>query len=463
MVKRVGLPLLGAVLLACMAGAQTHRQATAMSAGDTAALSKALAAYDKGDSGDAKPELERLATKYPDSFPANEALGLLYIDAGDFVHAVPYLEHAASAKKTDAVAQANLGAAYLQTGDTTAAVRVLKRAAALDVKNAPALSNLGHALFLEKQPLEAANAFAKASSLDPGNADISYNWAVALYNAQKYAQASEVLQRISAGQRNEAVESLWGDVEERQGHFKEAVQHMQTAARLNPSEANTYALAIEFLRHWSWDPGAEVTQYGVRQFPESRRLQLANGIAAFGSGKYVEAAATFGALLSLDPTNESYGSLLGKSCSAAGGAAAPECGSLIAFAQAHPKNAQISVSAAVSLLHQPLSEQHLDEVQHLLEQAIASDPKLPEAYYQLGVLQQQRLQWKESAVSLARAVELRPAFAEAHYRLSRAYSHIGQPELARKEIALQQQYSQQEKDESNARLKEVTIFLMSSH
>src|ERR1700682_533492 len=95
-----------------------RRAAEAVSPVDAAALSKALVAYDAGQTEAAKPELERLALKYPGNFPANEALGLIYVDTGDFARALPYLEHAANARKIDAVAQANLGAAYLQVGKT---------------------------------------------------------------------------------------------------------------------------------------------------------------------------------------------------------------------------------------------------------------------------------------------------------------------------------------------------------
>ncbi len=463
---RIAGGVVGALLLMPPCIAQTHpssKAAAPLSTADAAVLTRALSAYDSGDAASAKPELERLATKYPTNFPANEALGILYVEAGDFAHALPFLEHAAATKPNDAPAQTNLGAAYLQANDAKAAVRVLHHATIVDPRNAAAFASLGRALFLNKQPAEAAKAFAHAAELDHANTDDTYNWALALYDAHKDAEAATVLERTPAAQRTESVEALWGDVEERRGHFKEAVEHMQSAARIAPSEATTYAVAMELLRHWSWEPAMQMTQFGVKQYPQSVRMQLANGIAYFGSGRYVEASGVFGALLASDPANENYGSLLGRSCAATGGAAAAECDSLIAFADKHPKNAQIDVSAAVSLLHQPSAEQHLDQAQGLLETAIRNDPKIPEAWYQLGVLQQQRLQWKESAVSLAKAVELRPTFAEAHYRLSRAYSHTGQPELAKAEIALQQRYSQQEKDESNAKLKEVTIFLVGSH
>jgi tetratricopeptide (TPR) repeat protein len=441
---------------------QATRSGSPMSSADAALLTKALTSLDHGDASAARPLLEQLTAKYPANATANEGLGILLLEAGSAAQALPFLERAARATKTDPVALANLGAAYLQSGDTAAAVVALQRAAALDPKNSQTVSSLGHALYANKQPLDAAHAFARATVLDPAGTDDFYNGALAFSDAHQDAQAVAILQHLQSAQRTESIESLWGDAEERLGHYKEALEHLQNAARLNPNEANTYALAIELLRHWSWEPAMQITQFGTRQFPESRRLQLANGIAYFGSGRYVEASAIFGALLTLDPDNESYGSLLGRSCTAIGGGTATQCGSLIAFAANHPKNAQIDVSAAISILHQPEAEQHLDQAKRLLLQAIGSDPKLPEAFYQLGVLQQQQLQWKESAASLARAVELRPSFAEAHYRLARAYSHTGQPDLARTEIALQQQYSQQEKNETNARLKEVTIFLTAS-
>ena len=434
-----------------------------LSAADSAALRSALTAYDARQPQLAEPVLISLTKKYPLNFEANETLGLLYADSKEFARALPYLERAAHAKQKNAIARANLGAAYLQTGDAAAAVRELTTSVELDPKNGQTQSNLGQALVAEKHPAEAAKAFGAAAALDPANGDVAYNWATALYNSGQNTEAAGVLARIPEAERTDSIESLAGDVAEKQGLYREAADHLQNAARLNPTETNIYAVAVELMRHWSWQPAIQIAQYGIQKYPDSSRLQLAVGIAHYGNAQYNDAAAVFAALLSQEPDNESYGDLLGRSCAAIGDSSVPGCSSLIAFAERHPANAEIAVYAASSILHRPGPEQNLGHAQQLLEQSIRANPRLPDAYYQLAVLQQELTHWDDSAATLRKAIALRPAYAEAHYRLARAYSHMHQPEQAQAEIALQQQYSQQEKDDLNAKLKEVTTFLVASH
>jgi tetratricopeptide (TPR) repeat protein len=69
------------------------------------------------------------------------------------------------------------------------------------------------------------------------------------------------------------------------------------------------------------------------------------------------------------------------------------------------------------------------------------------------------MEWDQSTMPLQKAIELRPYFAEAHYRLGRAYSHLGRRKEAAKEIELQQQYAKEQKAAIDARLRSVTIFL----
>jgi len=431
-----------------------------MTATDRTSLRRALDAYDQGKVGEAEPLLRDLVTRYSASYEANEALGSLYAEGGDLTRALTYLESARTLAPRDAIAHANLGAAYLKLNRSQEAKRELEIAAKLDPHNGDTQSNLGQALMLEGHPAEAAHAFALASAAKPGDWDVRYNWAIALLGSGSVRQAREVEQEIPAEASTDQVESLRGDIEERLGNYKEAVQHDQAAARKNPSDANLYTLTAELLRHWTWDEAVQIAQYGEKRYPVSTHFQVAEGVALYASGHYPEAAATFSSLLAAEPDNSIYADLLGHSCSLLAEGVSANCNGLEEFARRHPQNAQAATYAATGLLHRPAGQQDTAQAEVFLRQAIAADPKLADAYFQMGVLDQMRLDWKASAPMLDRAVTLRPAFPEAHYRLSRAYAHLGMRDQAQQEIALQQQYSQQEKDSLNARLQEVVTFVL---
>lgn len=418
-----------------------------------------LAAYDAGQYAEARSVLQPLASRYPKDFAVQEALGLACAETGESGTALPFLRAAAALEPRNGEAQANLGAALLQLQQAPEAVRMLTLAARLEPRNPGVAADLGHALFLNHEPREAAHALHIANQLQPGNAALLYDEAVALDASQQSAAALEVLAAVPPADRSAPVESLWGDVAEHAGRFQAAAAHMETAVHLAPTEPNVYALTVELLRHWTWQPAKAMADYGIERFPDSRRLRFARGVALYGNTNFEQAAAVFGALLREHPDDATYGDLLGRSCASLGGAGSPDCGALVAFAQAHPANARVAVYAAISLLHKPDNGADLPTAEALLRQSLASDPKHADAWYEMGVLQQQRQQWEASAASLRKAVALEPALAEAHYRLSRAYAHTNQPEAANAELALQKRYAQQEKETADAQLKGVTVFL----
>ncbi len=439
---------------------QQRAQGVSLSRTDEVSLQHALEDYDAGRMDSAEPVLSRLALRYPNLYLVQEATGGLYAEAGNSERALPFLRRAAKLAPKEPVAHANLGAAYLKLDQPQAAVEELQAAVRLESSNVAAQSNLGRALMQLKRSREAADAFAAASRLQPGNVDAIYNYAVALHAAKQLQQAAETLDQVPATERNDAIESLRGEVAEESGDYKAAVLDFQAAAKLNPSAANLYTLELELLRHWTWDEALEIARFGQGRYPQDSRFRMTAGIALFGANKYPEAAVEYAALLAHDPNNALYADLLGRSCEAAGEQAGEACGSLIAFADGHPDNARAATAAAARILEQPLDHQDQPAAERLLRQAMAADPHLAEAYYQMGVLAQQKSEWHESQVALERAIELRPDYAEAHYRLSRAYAHLGQREQAQREIALQQQFSQQQKDQLNSRLQEVVLFLL---
>jgi tetratricopeptide (TPR) repeat protein len=443
--------------------AQTSaRAAEPMTTADATKLREALADYDQQHSLEAQPLLQDLLTRHPANFDVNETLGLIHAEAGDFAAALPLLEHAAHLRPGAAVARANLGTAYLKLNQPGKAIPELEAAARLQPGDQQTQTNLAHAWMETNQPAKAAHAFAAAAALGPLDADTTHDRALALLQSGDAAGAKQVLDAIPQAGRDDALEELSAEVEERLGNYKQAEERFSQAAHLNPSEPNIYAWVVELLRHFSWQPAVKVADYGIQQYPSSTRLKAARGIAFYGDNRNKEAAAVFAELLIADPENATWASLLGRSCALIADATATGCANLQHFADQHPRNAEAATYAATALLHQPAETRDNARARALLQKAVAADPTLPDAWYQLGVLDQEETQWQQSTTPLEKAISLNPAFAEAHYRLARAYSHLGRSDDASKEIELQQRYAKQQKDSLDARLKDVTTFLIST-
>jgi tetratricopeptide (TPR) repeat protein len=434
-----------------------------MAPADDLALELALSAYEQGDLLKAERLLRSLAQRYPANFTVTETLGLVYAERGDFASAIPLLEKACTLRSSSALAFANLGAAYLKDGRNRDARRALARAAALDPANPRTQSNLGQALAQAGLFRQAAEAFQAAARASPADPDILYNWAFALFREGDFDRAAEVLVRLPSIESSPTAQSLLGDIDEKRGHFEDAVQHLKQAATLDPSEQNIYTLGVELARHWNFKSAAEIFTYGISKYPESARLQVGLGVSKYGNNDYAGASSVFSHLLARDPDNTLYADFLGRSCSLTAAEGDGGCQRLTDFAERHPQNASAACYAAAGILHRPVKAQDLELARHLLQQAIAAEPKLAKAYFEMGVLEQQEMHWRESVAPLERAVALDPEFVEAHYRLARAYARIGKQEQAQREIVVQQKYSRQKKENVDARLRDLKTFLITLH
>jgi tetratricopeptide (TPR) repeat protein len=456
--------LLSALMLGVIAQLSAHSTQTPASHpitdSDNRMFQQAMASLNAGNPSAAEPLLRELHGRHPDNYEIDESLGLLYASDGRLAPALPLLSAAAREKPDADVAHANLGTAYLKLGRTADAARELARAAELNPSNAATQQALGQAWMLLKQPGKAADAFEAALPANDSNPDLLYNTALALYDCGKASQAEPLLARMPGVESSAEAQSLYGDVDEKLSRYEDAARHYAAAVQLQPSEANLYVLGIEFLRHWTFDPAAKEFAAGVRVFPQSQRMHLGLGVALYGGGKYDQAIPVFADLLAQNPDNSMYAELLGRTCTVLTEGQQPQCAALIDYAQKHPKDAVLATYAATSILHQPADSGQLEQAHRLLETAIRTNPNLPEARYGMGLLLQTESQWPQSIPELEAAIRLRPGYASAHYRLAMALSHTGQHEKAHTEIALEQKYNQQEQDGVDARLKQVTTFLV---
>lgn len=434
--------------------------AGALSVQDSTLKNKALEDYDAGRLAEALPVLLKLTERYPAQADLQASTGMCLLESGQLETGAAHLEIAHRLLPGNNEITQNLGIAYLKLHHAQKAVALLQLAVTHAPRSYEARLALAQAQREAGQSEPAAASFSQASRMQsPPAPELLCDWAETLLAAGKPERAAEVIRRVPPSSADASVEELKGEIEEKAGHPEAAIASFRHAAELNPTAVNVQAYGEELLRHWTFAPAATIFQYGVDRYPANTHLRMDLGIAFFGNNDFARSSEVFSALLAQEPENNMAADLLGRSCSAAAAAAPPACDGLAAFARKHPGNASASLYAAVSLLQRPEDPEAAKQAEALLRQALVANPKLPEAWYQLGALQQGREDWASSEESLRHAIALRPAYSEAHYRLSRAYAHTGRTADARTELALQRESATAAKTEEQKRMEGVLTFL----
>jgi tetratricopeptide (TPR) repeat protein len=245
-----------------------------------------------------------------------------------------------------------------------------------------------------------------------------------------------------------------GDRAEHSGDPLAAVREYEKAVRLNPSEQNYFAWGMELLLHRAIKPAAEVFTKGVVAHPKSARMLAGLGAALYASGSYADAARHVCAASDLQPADPTPYLFLGKMEKAAPDPLPCAAEKLARFAHDQPTNALGNYYYAVALWKQSRAADKgaeesptLQQSEALLQRAISADPKLDEAYVQLGVLYAAQGNFRQAITAYKKAIEVNPQSSEAHYRLALAYKRVGEEGKSEQEMQL---YKQAEKTETAA-------------
>ena len=448
------------LLVACSGVAQSASHGTQ---GVEAEFAAAMAAADRGDTAHAEAMLTALHRKYPAQSSVTEALGMMMAAHGRASDALPLLHAAVVQMPRSDVAHANYGAALYNLHRKREAAVEFKRAVELNAANGAAWQSLGRIHAEDNLHAQAADDLLHAAALEGGNADLQLDCAQELMLAGDRPKARAMINALGNVNGVARAQSLLGQIDEKDGSYREAAKHLARAAELEPSEENAWQLSLEFLRHWTFIAAGEELDAALKLYPQSLRLRIGLGIASFGSSNYARASQIFAALLHDDPSNSFYASTLGMSCGTESGALPASCELLQKYIDAHPDDQATSIHYAHFLLGKQEDEAALKRGEALLRTVIAQNPSSAEAQFELGKLLEDRGAWAESIPPLQKAMSIRPSYAAAHYRLAIAYAHTGRKQDAAEEIELQKSAARQEKDEAEAFYKKIEVFLVDLH
>ena len=345
--------------------------------------------------------------------------------------------------------------------------RALRAAAERQPAEFEANHRLGKLLVENGRATESLAYLERASQLKPGDYENGYLLALAYADVGQFQRARTDARTLltvrGQTQKDQAeVHHLLGDIEEKLGNPLEAVHEYQSAAELNPVEPNFFDWGAELLLHRAVEPAIEVFSKGNRLSPHSARMLIGLGVAWYSGGSYDQAAQRLCEASDLNPGDPKPYLFLGKIQSVE--TVQSECSTerLRRFVKLQPANAEAHYYYAVNLWKRrkgPDDAESLAQVETLLKQSVALDPKLGVGYLQLGVLYSERRDFSHAVSSYREAINASPQLEEAHYRLAQAYKQTGEKAKAEQELQLYNEISKKKEEEVERERRESRQFV----
>src|ERR1700688_3489645 len=246
---------------------------------------------------------------------------------------------------------------------------------------------------------------------------------------------------------------------ESDGRPLDAVREYQQAAELQPNEAHLFAWGSDLLLHRAFEPAIEVFIKGHKLYPDSVRMLLGLSVATYDQGAMEQGKKLLLEACDLNPADPTAYLFLGTILETEKVAPPGWTERFKRFAFAHAQDALAHYYYAVALAKDEPSPENLVTIESELKRAVALDPKLGNAYTQLGILCVRQADFPSAISFFQKAIQATPLADEAHYRLAQAYAHMGEAEKASKETELFKQISVQKKNEAERERHKIQQFV----
>jgi tetratricopeptide (TPR) repeat protein len=306
---------------------------------------------------------------------------------------------------------------------------------------------VGKALLQVGRAKDAVPYLEKAAELKPQDFDAGYSMTLAYLRSGDLKRADASAQSLLANNDRAEAHALLAGVKEAEGQPVDAVKEYQRAAEMDPSEPHLFSWGAELLLHHAYEPAAQVFAKGHRDYPNSIRMLVGLGAAAYAQDLNDQAARWLLQASVIDPSDPRPYVFLGKVQDVAKSEPPEWVAAFERFATLQPENAQAHYLYAVALAKQHRGQGVFAARKAQLNRAIELDPKFGDAYLELGLLQSEKREYTEAVTSLQKAVEFTPLPDQAHLRLAQIYREMGETEKAKKESALYEEVSTKKKEQ----------------
>ena len=312
---------------------------------------------------------------------------------------------------------------------------------------------------------EATCDYSEAAKLAPNRPDVFFNLALAHYYDGEWEAALENANRAKALEDTGSTESLLGDIHEQRGDALDAVHSYQMAVSLEPNvEQHRLTLAVELLRHQTFDAAIIVLEQAASLFPESFHARVLLGLSYYLVDRSADAIHT---LLEAARLNDASGLAVRYLSEITLLDTAPPdpaaVAKICAFADAHATSKTANAFCGGVMLRaaqETGDDAHHEEIFRRLRDATRIAPSESMARCQFGRALEWNKQWREARTQLEACVRLTPSSPEGHFHLARVYRHLGLNSLATQQTNLQEETARAESAESIRRTNTVSRFLV---
>lgn len=289
-----------------------------------------------------------------------------------------------------------------------------------------------------EQASQAIPFLEKARSINGSDFANEYDLSQAYLLSGQLQKARAEASRLLTIRDNADVHTLLGDIETAAHSGEAAAAQYQIAAQMDPSEEHVFDFGQSLLGFgFESDAAIRIFSFGVEKYPKSVRLRIGLGAAYDIHGESDKAVQELCQAADMAPADPQPIDFLGKVPNVSPEMSKQVNQRLSRFLKTHPESASANYYVAHNLLDLWSREPSQDDLitgERLLRTAIRLDPKMTDAYFELGRLLEMKGRLNEAALAYEQAVKLDPARELYHYRLSYVYRVIGQPQRAKKEL-----------------------------
>jgi len=329
----------------------------------------------------------------------------------------------------------------------------------LGLHGSVASSKASESLAKETQTLKSG----ESGTTSTGSSGRQYEMALAYRTRGDFAGAREQVRKALVIADDAEGHRLLGELDERLNDPLEAVREYERAARMDPSEQNYFEWGTELLLHKAAEPAVEVFTRGSTAHPKSARMLTGLGAALYSSGSWEEAARRLCDATDLQPADPTPYLFLGKIEMTSPTPLACSEQKLARFAQEQPGNALANFYYAITIWKREKGSENpagWKQTEALLEKAVTIDPKLDEAYLQLGILHFAQGDFEQAIRGYKKAIEINPNLGEAHRQLGLAYQRTGEKAMAQQEFRAYERVEKTEAADLERQRRELRQFLI---